>query len=532
MKSNLRYALYARKSSEDDDRQVQSIDDQIKWGKKMAASNGLNIVKVYTESRSAKKPENRPQFTQLLQDIEDNQLDGIICWQINRLSRNPVDSGKVQWLLQDNKLLSIRTNEREYLPSDNALLFSVESGMANQYILELRANTMRGVMSKVEKGWMPALAPIGYLNDHYTLKGEKTIKIDQERFPLIQKMFQMMLSGGYSPMQIRDIANNEWALRSRHFKRRGNKPLSRSEVYRIFTNIYYAGYFDYIGRRYKGKHKPMISLDEFDRIQEMLGDKGRPRPQTQHFIYRGFLKCGYCGCSITAERKRKFIKTTGLYKNFVYYRCTHRKESMPCSQRPISEPALEEQIRGVLDSLTIAPEFEQWAIEILNRENDKELELQEKIRKTQNERLLKTQKEMGELTKMRYRSLIDDTEFTEERERLKQEEADLKKEIGHTEERMRRWYGLTEQTFRFAASARTAFEKGDYKTKQQIFSTIGSNRRLIDGKLLFDANKWLIPIQNDYPAIEKKYKEVRTEKAAGLHRDKAALSQIRELWGE
>src|SRR6266545_498773 len=76
----------------------------------------------------------------------------------NRLSRNPVESAKLQWLLQEIVIQSIVTHEREYLPSDNAILFSIESGMANQYILELRANSRRGVLSKVSRGWFPGMA--------------------------------------------------------------------------------------------------------------------------------------------------------------------------------------------------------------------------------------------------------------------------------------------------------------------------------------------------------------------------------------
>ncbi len=160
------------------------------------------------------------------------------------------------------------------------------------------------------------------------------------------------------------------------------------------------------------------------------------------------------------------------------------------------------------------------------------MQLQESIRSAQNTRLLKLQKEMGELTKMRYRSLIDDDEFTEERAWLKKEEDMLKREIGQTEQRMKQWFSLTEKTFKFAASACASFDSGDYKTKQQIFSTLGSNRRLLDGELLFDANKWLIPIQKDYPALTKQLNDVRTEKTADLPLESAAFSQIREIWGE
>ena len=164
--TKIKYFLYTRKSSESEDRQVQSLDDQITRLERLAKDLHLDIIKpYYTEAKSAKKPNNRPQFDEMLQRIENGEANAILCWQINRLSRNPIDSGKLGWLLQQGILKSIQTIDRQYLPDDNVLLFNVETGVANQYILDLKKNTKRGVDSKLEKGWLPNFAPLGYLND-------------------------------------------------------------------------------------------------------------------------------------------------------------------------------------------------------------------------------------------------------------------------------------------------------------------------------------------------------------------------------
>jgi len=156
--NKIKYFIYARKSSESEDRQVQSIDDQVNRLKKLANDLNLDIKKTYTEAKSAKKPDNRPIFDEMIQRIENGEAEGILCWQINRLSRNPIDSGKLSWLLQRGILKSIQTIDRQYLPEDNVLLFSVESGVANQYILDLSKNTKRGMLSKLEKGWQTGVA--------------------------------------------------------------------------------------------------------------------------------------------------------------------------------------------------------------------------------------------------------------------------------------------------------------------------------------------------------------------------------------
>jgi DNA invertase Pin-like site-specific DNA recombinase len=136
--NKIKYFIYARKSSESEDRQVQSIDDQINKLKEIADTLNLEIKKTYTESKSAKKPDNRPLFSEMLQRIENGEAQGILCWHINRLSRNPIDSGKISWLLQQGIIKSIQTTEKQYLPDDNVILFNVETGSANQFILDLR----------------------------------------------------------------------------------------------------------------------------------------------------------------------------------------------------------------------------------------------------------------------------------------------------------------------------------------------------------------------------------------------------------
>ena len=176
----MRYVLYARKSSESEERQVQSIDDQRRVMLEFAAARGLEVVEEICESKSAKAPGQRPGFDRLLSLIERGRADAILCWQVNRLTRNAIDAGKLSWLLQNDVLHCIQTPDKHYLPSDNVLLFSIETGTATQYILDLKKNVARGTKSKLAAGWSPHRAPEGYRNNLY----DKTIEADGERFLL------------------------------------------------------------------------------------------------------------------------------------------------------------------------------------------------------------------------------------------------------------------------------------------------------------------------------------------------------------
>ena len=529
--SKIKYFLYARKSSESEDRQVQSIDDQINRLKKFAQDLNLNIKKIYIEAKSAKKPNNRPIFEEMLQRIENNEAQGILCWQINRLSRNPIDSGKISWLLQQGVLKSIQTIDRQYLPEDNVLLFSVESGVANQFILDLSKNTKRGMISKLEKGWQTGVAPMGYLND----KENKIIIKDPERFNLIRKMWDLMLTGNYTPPKILNIANNEWGFRTRKSKRIGGNPLSRSGIYKIFTSLFYVGIIENNKVQYDGKHERMITFEEYDRVQMLLGRKGKPRPQHHEFAFTGSIRCGVCGCLYTAETKKKLIKRTGEIREHTYYHCTRRTTKIACNQRKnIKVDDLELYIEKEIEKYTILPEFLQWALEGLNKKNDTEIEDRTKVYEMQHKTLIGTQKELDELTKMRYRQLIDDETFIKEKNTLQGKISQLKENLRETETRAETWLELTEKTFSFATYARKAFitakGKEGLELKKEILLALGKTPIIQDEKLIIEANEWFVPIKNDYPALEKEYLRLEPTKMPMNEAQIEALASISARW--
>ena len=527
--TKIKYFLYTRKSSESEDRQVQSLDDQITRLERLARDLKIDIIKpYYTEAKSAKKPNNRPQFDEMLQRIENGEANGILCWQINRLSRNPIDSGKLGWFLQQGILKSIQTIDRQYLPDDNVLLFNVETGVANQYILDLKKNTKRGVDSKLEKGWLPNFAPLGYLND----KENKIIINDPDRFNLVRKMWDLMLSGSYTPPKILEIANKSWGMTTKKCKRIGGKQISRSGIYKIFTNIFYAGIIDWGGRQQEGRHEKMITLEEFDRVQLLLGRKGKPRPKKHQFAFTGLIRCSDCGCLFTAEHKTKVLKTTKEIKEYTFYHCTRKKKDFDCPQRlcvPVEK--LEEQIEQEIEKYTILPEFRDWALEVLNSKNDTEIEDRSKIYEQQHKALEGSQKELDNLTKMRFRDLIDDEMFIRQSNELKTKISQLKEAAQETEARAERWLELSVKTFNFATYARHTFiTTKDLQVKKEILMALGSNPIIKDGKISIIAEDWLQEIKNNYPALEDEYQRLELTKTPMNKSKTEALASVRTRW--
>src|SRR3989304_6405528 len=178
IKSMSQYITYCRKSSESEERQVLSIESQIKELKELARRLDLPASEVLSESQSAKYP-GRPVFNEIIRRIQKGQVRGIICWKLDRLARNPVDGSALIWALDQNMIHEIVTPHGTFKNNSNdKFLMQLEFGMAKKYVDDLSDNVKRGNRAKLERGWNPGLPPLGYLND----PKNRTIMRDPDRF--------------------------------------------------------------------------------------------------------------------------------------------------------------------------------------------------------------------------------------------------------------------------------------------------------------------------------------------------------------
>src|ERR1051325_8455936 len=254
------YFVYCRKSSEAEDRQILSIDSQISEIKRYALQKGLKISAILTEAKSAKAP-GRPVFNSMMERLYRSEADGILCWKLDRLARNPVDGGSIIWAMKEHGMKIITPFQMYGHAEDNTVWMYLEFGMAQKYVDDLSRYVKRGLRSKAETGWLPGPTPPGYLNQ-VNNEGYNVITKDPERFDLVRKCWDLMLTGSYTPAEIRAIANAAWGFKTA----RGN-PLGRCTIYSIFANPFYHGVYEYpkgSDTWHTGRHTPMVTEKEFD----------------------------------------------------------------------------------------------------------------------------------------------------------------------------------------------------------------------------------------------------------------------------
>src|SRR3989344_2572038 len=470
----MKYFLYARKSTDVEDKQVLSIEAQLSELRALAKKEGLAISEEFVEKRTAKMP-GRTIFNEMVKKIQKGEAEGIICWKLDRLARNPVDGGQIQWLLQESVIKDIRTYDRSYSPTDNVLMMSVEFGMANQFIRDLSANTKRGLRAKVKRGEFPGTAPTGYQND----VRKKSIVIDRKKGKIIKQAFEIYSRGN---SRLEDIGN---FLYQKGVKSLEGNRLHKDRVKYILSNPFYYGHFSYGGEIHEGKHIPLISKKLFDKVQEVIKERGHPmKPRNEPKAFCGLLHCATCGMMITAEDKIKIQKNGNVHK-YAYYRCSKKSKVMKCDEPQIRKEALLEQVSEILSKYAMPSP---WVKEfnLLMKKDEKKAE-QKSVKTIQylRNKLSVISEKIQRLLDVYLAQDIDRETYLKERSKLFSDKKSFEEKIMNLERDAKAWLEPMQDWLNVAPSSTFAAERNDLPSKKSLIPKIfGSNPTLHDRRIL------------------------------------------------
>ena len=462
-----KYFLYARKSTEDEERQIMSIEAQLVELEEFAKRENIEIVEKFIESKSAKKP-GREIFNKMMSKVYTTKEPvGILAWHPDRLARNSIDGGQIIYCIDTEKIASLRFPTFWFEPTPQGLfMLQVAFGQSKYYSDNLSENVKRGIRQKLRRGEWCTLAPFGYVNNPKT----RNIEPEETKSRIIAKVFEEFASGNYN---LRTIAErlSFWGLVSKT-----GKLLCKASIMRILTSKAYLGIIEHNGECFEGSFPAIVSKATFDKVQEVLKLRARPRhsKKSHGFPFVGLFRCGECGAMITAQYAKKTYR---------YYRCTKRLGH--CSQSYLSELQLAEQLKQELSKVALCEDWKEkmiaqveiWEKEAKSSSHIFVQNLEGKI-KTSDEKLDKLINAFldGDIEKDTY--LKKKEELIETKKDLCGQKSDFGRKGNNWIEPLKEWIFSAHQAEKLAFS-------NDLHEMKSFVKKIGTNHQLFNKKMSF-----------------------------------------------
>src|SRR3989344_4031967 len=471
----IKYIAYCRKSTDEKDKQIMSIDQQIEELKIFAEREKLEIVEFLTEAKTAKIP-GRPVFNNLVKLIEKGFVNGIISWHPDRLARNSIDGGKIIYLVDTGKLQSLKFPSFwfENTPQGKFML-SIAFGQSKYYVDNLSENVKRGLYFKLRHGGWPSVAPLGYRSDRNT----RTVVIEPKTARLVKESFKRFASGEFSTMkEVRDLYFRNGITR------RNGKPLHFDQIRGVFTRTFYYGLMSYHGETYEGKHKPLITKKQFDEVQKVLEKKYNKKPQKHEFDFTGFIKCKECDSFITAENHKKFYRKTNRQAEYIYYRCVKKKGD--CSQKYIPQVELESQLRETVSRFSLCESWKVKMLEMADNDGKKDRKFAEGELQKLSVSFDDLEKKLDKLLESYLEEIIDTESYQKKKNELLQTKKVLQEKIEEIKTKGSSWLEPMREFIKEASeAAKIARAKNNGKDIATFAKKVGSNYFLNDKRLEF-----------------------------------------------
>lgn len=508
------YLCYLRKSTDVEDKQVLSLEAQRDVISQYAKRHGLKIGKWVEEKCSARKP-GRPLFNNVIEELDSGQYAGLISYKADRLTRNYVDLGKLDELLQSGVEIWDTNHGKYSVENDGAFILGLNAALAKRQVDNLSEDVKRGNKKKLERGQPPTYAPVGYKNVTLANK-EKSWVPDPEKAHYIRKAYEWYVSGKFSLVGVAEKLNEDG------FLSRGGRKMRRSSLSNILKNPAYSGCFLHNGELVQGSYEPLVSKELWSKAQSLLSSRTqRKDKKSKHFfMFKGFLFCSFCGCSITAEKQ----------KGHVYYRCT--KSRGRCEQPYIREEELAPQLNSIIDGVTLSEEQVETVREKLVELYEEDIDyhsINSKKLKTELSKLMEQKKKLFKKMMLGEVSSSDEEMFSELREEVEERISLLEEKLRNLKHKSLDWLEKSSNLLKLANQAKNLFETATREQKLELLNYVSSNRVLRGKEVVFEYNKPFI-LANELKTRKKKQSAFGADRSMWLGgRDSNPDSQDQNL---
>lgn len=458
----MNYAIiYARVSSKDQEKEGYSIPSQLKLLKNYASTNNYSIVREFTDAETAKKA-GRKEFNKMLKFIEEEKtVKHILVEKTDRLLRNLPDYGLVEELIKQSEVNIHLVKENVVLSRDSRsnekFIFGIKALMAKNYSDNLSEEVKKGMQEKAAQGIYPSIAPYGYLN--VKEGGKKILKVDSEAAMYIRKMFELYATGNYSLLLLRKKMITDGMVY------RNGKNFYRSKVEYILKNEFYTGVFYWKGKKYENaSHEPIIERDLFDRVQEILLSPYKSKSRKGLFAYTNLMKCGVCGCALTAQIKKE---------KYIYYHCSGYKGN--CRQPYLKQEVVEAEFEKLLESIYISEDMQKFILQGVKESLKDKIEYHNNLVKQLEKQINMLQNRIDEAYLDKVDKKISEDFWQSKTKNWIEEKERLTKKLLHCQEADSKYLENVDLILELARKAVVLFKKQKPEQKRRLISLLVSN---------------------------------------------------------
>ncbi len=497
--TNIKAIILARVSTREQ-QDGYSIDAQLHRLKTYCEHKKLNVVKTFQIIESSTNGD-RKEFMKMIAYVRQSKTPiALIADKVDRVQRSFREYPLLDTLIQEGKL-ELHFNTENYIisrdsTSQGKLMWHFGIVMAQSYIDSLRDNGKRSYDQKTRLGEWSHMAPIGYINVRASTK-RGTLAIDEDRAPLIRKLFETYSTGEFTLSQLQQKAR-KWGLKNG----RGLQDyLPRSQIHAILRNPFYYGMMRVKGQLHPHVHLPIITKELFDQCQAIMdGRNGKQfKWAGKEFIFRGLLTCATSGLTVTADQKTRHYKD-GHTNTWTYLRC--RQPDHPEKAMYVREEEILKQAEAALDRLHIPQEIMQDITGYLKLTAKSERSfVHRQIGELQREHTI-LQKRLDVLFDKMLDGTVDQQDFVDKRAKLRQSQIDIEEKISASRAGDDGFQDAMLTVLNVCSRARQIFQGSTIAEKRSILNFILSNLQLKGTTLCYEYKKPFNELVNNTSCLE------------------------------